>query len=392
MKKLLLLILLITNLFSAEDSKNTISKEVYNQLQKANKLIEKKEYTNAKNILNPIVKNSENVMEKTYALQSLSNIYINQNNYKKVIPYYEKIIALNSLEKKDVDNIKFTLSKIHLSESNYKKSIKYSKSLMGSPHIKKKSLIENLALAYYYDGQYKRSSKYIKQVINFKKKKEQWYRMLYSSYIETKDYNNAITTLKYMVKRYSSKEEYWMQLISIYQTTKRYKKSLATLELVYKKKIVNQKDNLMYLVNILFQNNLYNKAALLMDESIRKGLLSLNKKNFNIIISSYLNAKNYKKAIPKLTKSKFANTDKYKLILGNIHYNNSNYKQAVKILSKYRFRKNSKIDGQRNTIIALSFYELSKIKESKEYLKKAIRNKFEHRRASSLARDLGYKI
>ena len=44
-------------------------------------------------------------MEKTYALQTLANIYINQQNYKKVIIYYEKLISLNTLEKKDIDNI-----------------------------------------------------------------------------------------------------------------------------------------------------------------------------------------------------------------------------------------------------------------------------------------------
>ncbi len=388
MKKLILLILIITNIFSAQ---KTISKRVYKQLQKAQKLIEKKEYIRAKNILDPIVKDRENIMEKTYALQSLANIYINQNKYKKVIGYYEQIIDLNSLEKKDIDNIKFTLSKIHLSQANYKKSIKYSKELLLSPHIKKNSLIENLALAYYYDTRYKQSSSYIKQVIKVKKDKEQWYRMLYSSYIEIKNYPDAIKTLKYMIGQYNQ-EEYWMQLISIYQTTKKHKKTLATLELAYKKKAINQKKNLMYLVNILFQHNLYNKAALLMDDSIKRDLLVLNEKNFNLMISAYLNAKNYKKAIPKLSTSKFSKTDKYKLILGNIHFNNSRYKEAINTLSKFKFTKNSKIDGKRNTLTALCFYELDNTKESKKYLKKAIKNKFEKKRATNLAKDLGYKI
>ena len=389
MKKIILLILIISNLVYAD---NTISKKTYKQLQKAQKFIEKKEYKNAKDLLTSILSNNENAMEKTYALQSLANVYIKQNNYKQVINYYERIIKLNILQEADIDKIKFSLSKIYLSESLYKKSIFYSKILLNSKNIKKNSLYENLALAYYYNGQYKNSSPFIKKVINFKKKKEEWYRMLYSSYIEVKDYNLAISTLKYMVKNYSTKEEYWMQLISIYQTTKKYKKSLATLELAYEKNIINQKNNLMYFVNILLQNELHNKAALLVDNSIKKGLLVNNKKNFNIMISSYLNAKNHKKAIPKLLTSKHSNTDKYKLILGNIYFNNAKYKSAINVLTKFKFTKNSKIDGQRNTLIALSFYELEKNLESKKYLKKAINNKFENRRASSIARDLGYKI
>jgi len=233
---------------------------------------------------------------------------------------------------------------------------------------------------------------YIKKVINQKKKKEEWYKMLYSSYIEIKNYNGAITTLKSLVNRYRNKEEYWMQLISVYQTTKRYKKSLAILELAYKKDVVSKKENIMYLVNILVQNKIYNKAGILMKEAINKDLLLNNKKNFDILISCFLNARNYKEAIPRLNKSKFAYSDKYKLILGNIYFNKNQYKEAIRVLKNYNFTKNSRSDGKRHIILALSSYELEKNKEAIRYLRKASNNKYEKSRALGIAKDLGYKI
>ncbi len=389
MKKIILICLVFASILNA---KTTISQKSYKQLQKANKLIESNQYSNAKVILDNLLANSKNDMEKTYAYQALANIYINKDQYKKVAVNYEKILKLNVLETKDLENIKFSLSQIYLSISNYNKSIFYSLDLLKSENTKKTKIQENLALAYYYNKQYKKSIPYVKKTIQIKKKNESWYRMLYSAYIEIKDYNNAIKTLKYMVRKYTKEESYWMQLISIYQNTQRYKESLATIELAYKKDIINKKKNIMYFVNILLQNRLYNKAGTIMEESLNKNILKDSKRNFNILISSYLNAKNYKKSIYFLKSSKYAKTDKYQLILGNIFYNRSDYKNSIKTLKAYSFNKNSRISGQKDILIALSYYEVENTKQSKKYLKKAMANKYEKKRASNIARDLSFKI
>lgn len=389
MRKLLILFLVLSSLLFA---KNTISKEVYDKLQKVQSMIEKKQYKSAKSILSTIIKSSKNKMEITYSLQSLSNIYINQNKYKEVAKNYERIINLDTLEKKEVNKMKLSLSQIYLSELMYKKSIKYSLELLNNNNVIEKTILyENLAIAYYYDSQFKKSTPYIKELINFKTKKEDWYRMLYSSYIETKNYKGAIKTLKFMTKNYK-KEEYWMQLISIYQNIKNYKKSLATLELAYKKEVINKSKNLMYLVNILIQNKVYNKAAEYIETGIRKKIIKSTSKNFDIMVSCYLNAKNYKKLIPKLKASAYGKSPEYKILLANIYYNKEDYKNTIDVLNNYKFKKGSKYNGQKYIILALSSYELNNENSSKEYLKKAVLNVFEKRRAYSIAKDLGYKI
>ncbi len=389
MKKIILICLVLISIVNA---KNTISQKSYKQLQKVNKLIELKKYTNAKTILDKLIASDTNDITKSYAYQSLANIHIQKDEYKKVTYNYEKILLLKALEEKDLNSIKFSLSQIYLSLSEYKKSIKYSLESLNSKTIKQAKVLENLALAYYYNKQYKKSIPYVKKIINAKKKNESWYRMLYSAYIELKDYKNAIKTLKFMIVKYTNVESYWMQLISIYQNTKNYKQSLATIELAYKKNVINKKKNIMYFVNILLQNKLYNKAGLIIENSINKKILDKSKRNFNILISSYLNAKNYSKSISFLKSSAYAKTDKYQLILGNIFYNRSDYKNTINILKNYKFSKNSRISGQKDILIALSYYELENLKSSKKYLKKAILNKYEKKRAKNIARDLAFNI
>ncbi len=388
MKKILLLLLC----FICLNAKNSISEKVYKQLQKANKLIEKKQESKAKTILNSIIKIEDNNLAKSYAYQSLASISLRNNNYKNTIKYYEKIVELNSLKKEEIAKVKFSLSQLYLSEGIYKKSISYSNELLKSSFPKKNHLIENLALAYYHDTQYKKSISYIKQILNHKKNKESWYKMLYSAYINMKDYEEAITTLKYMITIYNKNETYWMQLVSLYQTVKEYKKSLATLELIYENNVVSQKKNILYLVNILIQNKIYNKAALLIEDGLKNGIIEKEEKSFNLLISTLLNAKNYKKVIYLLTNSSFAKNDKFQLMLGNIYYNKGEYTNAIDALKNHKFKANTKYDGKRYSILALSFYELDNKNSSKKYLKLAAQNRYEKTRAFNLAKSLGYEL
>ena len=100
MKKLLLCLLVLTSLLNA---KNTISKTAYKQLQEAQKLSESKLYKKALLILEPIIKTSENKLERLYAYQAKANIYINKNEYEKVALIYINIINLEVSQKKDLD-------------------------------------------------------------------------------------------------------------------------------------------------------------------------------------------------------------------------------------------------------------------------------------------------
>lgn len=392
MKKIILIFLMTVSILSAKD---TIKANDFKSLQNINKLIEQNKLKEAKNKIEVLLNKDINNLTKSYSLQSLANINLKRKNYKAAAKTYERIISYDSLEKNDILKIKYSLSKIYFSLENYSSSIKYSKQLVGSKIVKNKDIYENLALAYYYTKQYTKSIFYTKKILSLtkgNKNKESWYRMLYSAYVESKKYKAAINTLKDMTKIYKKNETYWMQLISLYERTKQKRKSLATLEFTYKNSIVNKEKNLLYLVSMLSDYGIYNKAAKYMHEALNKRIVNTNQKNFNILISLYLNAKNYEKSIDLLENSPYAKNDKYQLILGNIYYNQNIFKKAVNVLEKHTFKEKSKADGKRYTLLALSYYELDNKSRITKYLKKASKNKYEKRRAKNLAKDLGFKI
>lgn len=389
MKKILILLFISYTLILA--SGNSMSKKNYKALMEAQKLIDKGDLKKAKNTLLPLLEQTSiNAYEKSYVLQTLANVYINEDNYKKSAKYYEEIIKLNSLDPKNIENIKLSLSKIYLSLNAYKKSIKLSEQLLKtSTTIPKEVIYENLLYANYYNNGFKRSIFYSKKLFEQKvKRKESWYQITYSSYVELKQYKNAIKVLETMVKKWHNKENYWLQLIALYQQTNNYKKALSTFELAYKRKGVNPEKNSLYFINILLENGLYYKAAKNIEKGLEKGYLKNNKKTFDLLVSCYDYAKQKDKVIELLSTSEYGRTARYQLLLANIYYNNEKYKKSIKALKSVSIKAGTKASGQRDTLLALSYYELNNKQESKKYIKKAINNPHEKRRALRIQKSL----
>ncbi|RXJ87506.1 lipopolysaccharide assembly protein LapB [Arcobacter sp. CECT 8985] len=388
MIKKILFVLIIT-LSSGLYAKQHMSKSTYNSLTSAQKLIQENKFKKAKNILDKLLKEDKNAYEKSYILQTLSNIYITNNKYEKVTSAYEQIIKLNAFEPKSIDNIKFSLAKLYLSTEKYEKSLKLSKSLINSKYLKKQEIYENLILGYYYNKKYKSAIKYSNRYMSSKKQiKESWYKILYSSYIEIKNYNGALKTMKKMVKLFNSNEQYWVQLASLYQQKNRLKKSLSTLELAYKNNVLTKKDNILYFINILLQNDVYNKAGVLLTKAIDRKLIKEDKKIFEILVNCYINSKEIDLAINKLESSKFADKNKYKIILANLYYNKQEFKKSIETLNQIKAKKNSKTDGKKQILKALCFYELNDKKQSIRTLKKAVNNPYHKKRARSILKEL----
>ncbi|WP_419774597.1 tetratricopeptide repeat protein [Halarcobacter sp.] len=388
LKKILLIMFLC--FYTSAFAKMHMSKSTYNSLLKAQKLIEKDDYKTSKKILEELIRSdSKNDYEKSYILQTLSNIYIHEDNYKKVAKAYKQIIKYNAFEKDSIDKIKFSLSKIYLSLEKYKPSIKLSNELLNSKVLKKNDVYETLILAYYYEKKYKKSINYSKKYFSSKKEiKESWYKILYSSYVEIKDYNNAIKTMEIMVKLFSKNESYWVQLASLYQEKNRLKDSLATLELAYKNGVLKNKNNILYFINISLQNGVYKKANDLLTKAVKTGLVKEDKKIFELLVSTHVNAKDIDLAIKKIKSSEYGNENKYKLILANLYYQKQEFKNSIAILDTMKTKRNTKTAGEKELLKALCFYELDDKKTSIRILKQVVKNPYQKKRARSILKSL----
>lgn len=388
MKKILILTLLLCVFCFA---KNSISKANYETLKKCEKLINEKQYELALKTLIPLQETNNNY-EKSFVYQSMASIYLNQENYKKTIVYYEKILNLNALNEQQLSKIKYITSQMYLSNSKYKNSIQYAQELIDNKFIKQESVYQVLLQANYYDAQYFKSIEFAKKLLKQSKdKKESWYKILLSSYIETKQIKKSILTLNTMLLTWNTNEQYWMQLASLHQKNKETKKALSTLEIAYKNNVITKKNNLLYYINLLLNNELYYKSASIMKQSIKDNIIPQSKKNFELIVSSYINAKEPFKAINTIKNSSFKNKTKYQLILANLYYENQLNKKSVQVLKSIKIKKETKLKGEKLLLLALNYYEMDKKDLTLKTLKKASKIKYTNQKAKNIMKQLGLK-
>jgi len=384
MKKLVVLFLVLTVALQASV---TMSPQSYNILMEAQKHIEENKIPEAKVLLNKLLE-EKNDYAKSYAYQYLANITLQDGDYEKTKEYYEIIVKLNALEKERIDQIKLSLSKIYLSLEEFDKSIKLSNELLKDSKISKEDIYETFIFAYYYTKEFKKAISYSNKYNTVsKEKKENIYQILYSSYVELKEYKNAIATLEIMTRQWYTKKNYWLQLASLYQETKQYEKALSTIELSYKKEILDPKKHTLFYVNLLFQNELYQKASMTLETAFKEKYIKEDKKTSELLISSYLNAKEFDKAINKIANSKMKKNTKYQKILANLYYRKHDYQNTINVLSHKTHKKMKKVDAELHILMALSYFELDKINNSIEHLKKVYHSK-KRKRAVSIAKAL----
>lgn len=388
MKKVLLILFLC--FYTSSFAKMQMSKNTYDILIKAQDLIEKNDYKSSKKILEELLKNeSKNEYEKSYILQTLSNIYIHNDDYEKVANAYKRILKYNTFEEETLDNIKYSLSKIMLTLENFKESIELAGELKNSKNIDKSGLYEVLVIAHFHLKNYKKAISYSKKYLALNTKvSESIYKILYSSYIELKDYRSATKTMEKMVRIFNTNENYWVQLASLYQEQNRLKDSLATLELAYKNGVLKNKNNILYFINISLQNGVYKKANDLLTKAIKNGLIKEDKNIFELLVSSHINAKDTDLAIKKIHDSKYKDQSKYKLILANLYYEKQEFKKSIEVLEQIDEKNHTKTAGEKEILKALCYYELNDKDTSIKILKQATNNPHYKKRAKSLLKSL----
>lgn len=385
MKKLIVtLFILSISLFG----NNTMSPSFYKAITNANKLMDENKISSAKEELNKLLE-TKNTYEKSYVLQSLSNIYLEQNNYEKAKDCYKEIIKLGAFEDGVLEKFKLSLAKIYLSTNEYDKSFKLSLPLLKSQTIQKQEVLETIVYAKYYLNDFKNTISYSKELMNIQNIviKESWYKILYSSYIELNDKNNAIKIMDIMTRKWSNNEDYWMQLASLYEQTNKIQKAISTLELAQKNKILTKENNILYFASLLLGEELYIKASKVLKTNLQNNKIKTNEKNFEIYISTLINAKEYKNAIKEIENADFKSSDNINILLANLYYLQEEYNKSVEVLNK-NIHYSKKKEGERHLLLGVNYYELNKRDDSFKHLKQALKFKYTKARAKSLLKEL----
>lgn len=352
----------------AKGKTTTISPWTYKQLNKAEELIGKQEYSKARKKLEKVLaKVEKNSYEQVITLRSLASVYALENNYKQAARLLEQALATKALSEEQQQEALFNLGQLYMATEQYQKAVDtLAPWLKTHPKTKNKQVRILLANAYAQLKQYRQALPYIEHVIKHSKKpKESWLQLNLALYYELEKYSAAAGVLRRMIALYPDKKDYWQQLASIYQQLQQFSNALAIKHLAYTKGYITSEAEILQLSNLFLYNKQPYQAALLLSKELDNKNVKHTSANWELLANVWTSAREYKKAINALEKASALNgKGELYLQLGRIHVEQELWKASITAIKKALKKGRLKQTGEAYTLLGISYYETGQLQSA----------------------------
>ena len=142
-----------------------------------------------------------------------------------------------------------------------------------------------------------------------------------------------------MVYRFPDKKTYYRQLAALYAELKREEDSFAIQQIMYSKDMLEKHSELLRLAQLYLYYEVPYKAAIILEKELNAERIEDEEKNWEQLANAWLSAREWKKAIPPLTKAAEMSEDgRLFLRLGQTYMQEEDWKNAEKNI-RYAIKK-----------------------------------------------------
>lgn len=232
--------------------------------------------------------------------QALAQVEWSREKYQASLGYYEEAVRLNALPDEAHFALMYQVAQLYYMQGRYDEALErlqlwFCKSpdgraaspayvLLASIHTKKER----------YDD----ALKAIETAIELEENpSESWYQLKLAAHYELEQYPQATETLEVMISRWPDTKLYWMQLSRIYDRIEQDGRSLAVYALAYRKGLLDRQSDILYLSGLYSRSNVPYKAAAVLEQGIRDGMVESNQYNWTVAAESWYMAEELEKAL-----------------------------------------------------------------------------------------------
>lgn len=345
---------------SNQTNSYTLTQDTYDQVQRVQKQIAAQHYDQA-------LKTAKNVLprarrESPYAhalvLQLMANIYLMQKEYEQAAPVLAQIVQLDALQPSSEQDVIYQLANIYLIEKKYPDAVRLYKEVLAKTEQKKQtpdpSLYYQLGLAYSLENDFNQADKYISEAIQKSTTKHKdWYQNWFIAAYKLKNYQKANRIAKTLIVNWPDDADFWNYYANTFLLLKDDKNATAVYALMYDRGMLKDKDSLLQLANLYFEENAPYKAGKLLSENMAKGIIPKTKDNYDILASAWMQSREWGKALDALgEEAKLAATGSVYLRQAAIYLNQEDYAHAEQAAQNAISKGGLKNDAGRAWMIA----------------------------------------
>jgi tetratricopeptide (TPR) repeat protein len=312
-----------------------VSKAVYDSIQKAQEMVDAKDYNGALKSLNSLYDPDKlTEYEQSNVLNYIGFVYYNMDDIKNAIRTYERMLAIVSLEEQMRKQTTYTLAQLYTMEEQYSKALTtldkwflLETNPAPEPFILK---AQNL----YQEQRYPEMIEPIENAMRVaesrgKEAKEDWYVLLNFAYFSQENYRKVRDIQKIMLVNWPRKR-YWFSLAGAFTELGEDENLINAYAAAYDQRMLEKESELVTMAQLFLQREVPYKAGQLLEKEMAAGRVAKNAKNYRLLSQAWQLSMEDEKAIPALKEAARLTSDgELDIRLGNALLNIGEYKQCA---------------------------------------------------------------
>ena len=335
----------------------TLSKKVGTDFLKAQEALGEEKPDESLRILDRLLSNQElSDFERATIYRLKGYVYAEKENYQTSMDFLQQSLSYNAFEPQAQLDLQFGIAQLYLAIDQWNRGLKElldwfdnAEALGNPPGPSAHALLAQIYL--YFASEAPKDSPEEKQfyrkaephaeiaVLQAAEPRENWYQIYLSVLLFDDRYEESVPLLEAMVYRFPDKKTYYRQLAALYAELKREEDSFAIQQIMYSKDMLEKHSELLRLAQLYLYYEIPYKAALILEKELEAERIEDEEKNWEQLANAWLSAREWKKAIPPLTKAAEMSEDgKLFLRLGQTYMQEEDWKNAEKFI-RYAIKK-----------------------------------------------------
>jgi tetratricopeptide (TPR) repeat protein len=232
--------------------------------------------------------------------QALAQVEWSRGNYDPALQYFEKAVEIDALPNQTHFALMYQIAQLYFMKERYDEALDRLDLWFCTVPTEKVTSAAYVLKASIHARQedFPAVLEAIDAAITMDEDpKEPWYQLELAAHYELEQYPQAAETLEVLISKWPDKKLYWVQLSQIYYRLKQDERALAVLALAYRKGLLDKQSDLTYLSSLYSNANVHYKAAEVLEQGIRSGVVQPGKLHWTLVADAWYAAEELEKSL-----------------------------------------------------------------------------------------------
>lgn len=347
----------------------------HKRITRAYHYMSKGEYPNAISLLEGLTKSvASRPFEAAKAWQTLAYAYAQSSKFPQAMAAFEKVLKIDALPLDPTLQSMFALSQLYAMKDKNAQALELMKGWIALSNKPNPDAYVFLATLYFEIKEQDKALELVEKAIAISKKpKDNWLAFAVSLYYQKKQYNKAVKYLKILAANNPEKKTYWSQLAGSLIQMDKMDQALIAMQLAFEIGLLKEESEIINIVSLYLQNDIPYHAAKFLKQALDKGMVKKKQKNYELLASSWVQARETALAMPALkSAAKLSEDGEIYSKIGALYLEQEKWNDALTSFNLALKKGKLKDQGQLYVYQAIASIQLKKFSQAKTYLDKSL--------------------